>query len=96
MPIRHIAWLKFNPGVSAETIQQHLTAVRSLRTTIPVFNIECGPNLTDRAGGFTHGIIVSVSDRGALAAYLAHPSHIPVADALKADLADLRVMDIEV
>jgi hypothetical protein len=60
-----------------------------------LISLECGANFTDRSGGFTHGIIVSVAGRAALSEYLMHPAHVPVAEALKADLADLRVMDIE-
>ena len=97
MVVRHVAWLKFKDGVSPERIEQHMTACRSLRGRVPVVqNLECGPNLTDRAGGFTHGIIVSLPDRDALPAYLAHPDHLPVAEALVADVAELRVMDLEV
>jgi hypothetical protein len=51
---------------------------------------------TDRARGFTHGIIVTAPDRALLSEYLKHPAHVPVAEALKSDLADLLVMDIEV
>jgi len=38
---------------------------------------------------------VSLADRAGLSAYLEHPVHVPVGEALKADLADLRVMDVE-
>ena len=96
MAVRHMAWLKFKEGTDATRIDDHLQACRSLVGRVPaVANLECGANVTDRAGGFTHGIIVSLADRDALAAYLEHPAHVPVGEALKADLADLRVMDIE-
>lgn len=62
---------------------------------LPLTN-PCGPNLTDRAGRFTHCIIVSLPNRDALPAYLDHPEHVPVAEALVADVAELRVMDVEV
>jgi hypothetical protein len=97
MAVRHVAWLRFKSGVSPERIEEHMTACRSLIGRVPVVqNLECGPNLTDRAGGFTHCIIVSLSDREALPAYLEHPDHLPVAEALVADVAELRVMDVEV
>ena len=74
-----------------------MESCRSLVDRVPaLISLECGASFTDRAGGFTHGIIVTLADREALDAYLNHPDHIPVGDALKADLADLRVMDIEV
>ena len=97
MALRHVAWLKFKDGVSPERIESHMDACRSLVGRVPVVqNLECGPNLSDRAEGFTHCIIVSLPDRDALSAYLDHPEHIPVAEALVADVADLRVMDVEV
>jgi hypothetical protein len=44
----------------------------------------------------THCIIVSLRDHDALREYLNHPEHVPVADALVADVAELRVMDVQV
>jgi Stress responsive A/B Barrel Domain len=97
MALRHVAWLRFLDGVSPERIENHLEACRALVGRVPaVENLECGPNLSDRAEGFTHCIIVSLPDRDALLAYLDHPEHVPVAAALVADLAELRVMDVEV
>ncbi len=43
-----------------------------------------------------HGIIVTLADRDAIPKYLNHPEHVPVVDALKMDIADLHVMDVEV
>jgi hypothetical protein len=93
----HIAWLRFNPGVSTERINKHLEACRALVGPVPVVqDLKCGANLSDRAGGLTHGIVVTLPDHAALPAYLDHPAHVPVATALKADVAELRVMDLQV
>ena len=97
MGARHIAWLKFKPEVSPAQIEAHLARCRALVGAVPaVQNLECGASYTDRARGFTHAIIVSLASRETLPDYLNHPAHIPVGEALKADLADLLVMDIEV
>jgi hypothetical protein len=97
MALRHVAWFRFKDGVSAERIDEHLAACRSLVGRVPVVqNLECGPNLSDRAEGLTHCIIVSLPDHTALPAYLEHPDYVPVAEALVADVAELRVMDVEV
>jgi hypothetical protein len=97
MALRHVAWLRFKDGVSAERIEEHMAACRSLVGRVPVVqNLECGPNLSDRAEGFTHCIIVSLPDLDALPEYLGHPEHVPVAEALVTDVAELRVMDVEV
>jgi hypothetical protein len=43
----------------------------------------------------THGIVVTLTDYAALSDYLEHPAHVPVATALKEDIAELRVMDLQ-
>lgn len=97
MTVKHIAWLKFKPEISEERIDQHMEACRALVGKVPpLIDLECGADFMGRSGGFTHGIIVTVADRAALPEYLNHPAHVPVASALKADLEELRVMDIEI
>jgi Stress responsive A/B Barrel Domain len=61
-----------------------------------VQNLECGPNLSDRARGLTHCIVVSLRDEAALSEYLGHPEHVPVSEALAADVAELFVMDVRI
>lgn len=93
----HIAWLRFHNGVSKERIEKHFSACRGLVGRVPVvLNLQCGANISDRAGGMTHGIVVALPDRAALPAYLDHPDHVPVATALKGDVAEIKVMDLEV
>jgi len=43
----------------------------------------------------THCIIVTLPNSEALPRYLEHPDHVPVADALVADIEELRVMDLD-
>ncbi len=96
MAIRHIAWLKFKAEIPPARIEEHMRACRGLADSVPsVERLECGGNRSDRAGGFTHGIIVSLADQDALDEYMNHPKHVPVAEALVADLEELRVMDLE-
>ena len=96
MTAKHIAWFRFKDGVSDDRIEEHMRAVRSLAGLVPAVDaIECGASYTDRAGGLTHAIIVSLPDRGSLPSYLDHPAHVPVAEALVADIAELRVMDLD-
>lgn len=97
MAFLHIAWFRFNKGVSPERIEQHLAACRALVGKVPVVNnLQCGPNTSDRAGGLTHGIVVTLPDAASLPKYLEHPAHVPVAQGLVADVAELRVMDLAV
>ncbi len=97
MPLLHIAWFRFNQEVGQDRIEQHLAACRSLVDKVPVvLDLQCGANQSDRAGGLTHGIVVTLPNGDALPEYLAHPAHVPVGTALKADVAELKVMDLEV
>ena len=96
MTAKHIAWFRFKDDVPQQRIEGHLRAVRSLADLVPVVSaIECGPSYTDRAAGLTHCIIVTLPDRASLPLYLEHPAHMPIADALVADIAELRVMDLD-
>lgn len=95
MPIAHMVWIKFKPGISAARQQHHLDALASLRGKIPgVSELQVGENFTDRANGFTHGLLVTLDSREALAAYGPHPAHAAVAGPLK-DEAEFMAMDFE-
>jgi hypothetical protein len=96
MTAKHIAWFRFKEGVEESRIAHHMAAVRSLADLVPdVLSIECGASYTNRAGGLTHCILVTLPGRDALPRYLQHPSHIPIADALVEDVAELRVIDLD-
>jgi Stress responsive A/B Barrel Domain len=96
MTAKHIAWFRFKEGLAEDRVERHLAAVRSLVNVVPeVLSVECGASYTNRAGGLTHCILVTLPDRGALPRYLEHPTHVPIAEALVADLAELRVMDLD-
>jgi Stress responsive A/B Barrel Domain len=93
---KHIAWFRFKDGVSDDRIEEHLRAVRSLADLVPgLIAIECDRSYTDRAGGLTHCIIVTLPDRASLPNYLEHPAHVPIAEALVGDIAELKVMDLD-
>ena len=96
MTAKHIAWFRFKDDVPAARIDDHLRALRTLADLVPAVDaIECGPSYTDRAAGLTHCIIVTLPDRASLPLYLEHPKHVPIAEALVADIAELRVMDLD-
>ena len=95
MSINHLLFIKFHPNVSADRIAEDLSLLRSLNGRVPgVENLSAGQNFTDRAAGYTHGVVVTLKDREALAAYIAHPYHTEVAKQLRAD-AEYLVMDYE-
>jgi hypothetical protein len=95
MSVVHIVWIKFDPGVGAERIEEHIAALKTLQDTVPgISRSSVGTNFTDRAEGYTHGVVVELRDKAALEVYATHPGHVAVAGPLKDD-AHLLVMDYE-
>lgn len=95
MPVKHIVLLKFRADVPPARVDAHLRALLTLKEHVPgVLAIDLGANFTDRAFGYTHGVVVVLADKAALAAYGPHPYHQQVAQPLRAD-AELMVLDYE-
>ncbi len=95
MAVQHIVWIKFNADVSNDRIDEHLAGLRSLEGEVPgITALMLGENFTDRAQGYTHGLIVTLTDREALATYATHPYHVKVAEALRED-SSLLALDFE-
>jgi len=93
--IEHMVWIKFKDGVSDERKQEHMENLRNLRGVVPgVRKLVVDKNVTDRAQGYTHGLLVTLDDQEALQTYVEHPEHVAVAGPLKED-ADLLAMDVE-
>ena len=93
--VEHMVWIKFHDGVSEQRKQAHLQALSALRDKVPgVVDLTVGANFTDRAKGFTHGLLVRLETREDLKRYADHPAHVPVAQALRED-AELVAMDIQ-
>ncbi|MFM1603282.1 MAG: Dabb family protein [Porticoccaceae bacterium] len=95
MPLQHIVWLKKKDYCSQQQMQVLLDEVCSLANVISeIQSVNSGINITDRADGFSHGIIVTVADQRALQAYISHPAHIAVGKKLVKN-ADILAMDFE-
>jgi hypothetical protein len=74
--IEHIVLFKMKEGTRPEQIQTMMRDLNSLMTEIPeIVFLTCGANVSDRGGGFTHGLVARFESRQALDLYLAHPSH---------------------
>ena len=94
MPLEHMVWIRFKPGVSEERREHHLNGLRSLKAKVPgITRLTAGPSITDRAAGYTHGLLVTLENEAALKIYADHPEHVKVAGPLKED-ADLMAMDV--
>lgn len=96
MAVQHQVWIRFKDGTTPEQAEGHMQALRTLKQVIPAIeHISCGANFTDRSGGFTHGLLVTVADRAGLATYLEHPDHVRVATAMRQDAQEIRALDYE-
>ncbi len=95
MAVAHSVWIRFRPGITAQTAQQHMDALASLTGIVDcITRLTLGENFTDRANGFTHGMLVELPSRADLITYATHPQHVEIATALKRD-ADVMAMDYE-
>ncbi len=74
--IEHIVLFRWKDDASQEAIDNVLTELRKLKSKIPgIADLSCGANFSDRAKGYTHGLVVRFNDRSALEAYGPHPEH---------------------
>jgi hypothetical protein len=90
-----MVWIKFHEDITEARKQEHLDGLRALTEKIPgILHLSVGANFTDRAQGFTHGLLVTLESKEALAIYAPHPEHVAVASPLRED-AVLMAMDFE-
>jgi len=94
MAVQHMVWLKFKDDISEARIETHMAALRGMQGEVPpVQYVAAGRSLVDRAGGYTHGVLVTLNSPDELQVYENHPEHQRVAKPLKED-AEVMVIDI--
>ena len=95
MAVQHMVWLKFKEGVSEARIEQHMEALRAMQGKVPqVRYVAAGRSLADRAGAYTHGVLVTMDSPADLPEYDKHPEHQAVAKPLSED-AEIMAIDID-
>jgi hypothetical protein len=73
--IQHIVLLKFQPGTTEAQIDAAFAETQQLVDAIDVVvRVSLGRNRGQADHGFTHALIVKLSDDDALGSYLAHPA----------------------
>ena len=75
MALEHMVWLTPKVGVSEEKMEEILQSIRSLTHLPGVITISAGKNITDRANGATHGVLVTLESADHLSQYLNHSDH---------------------
>jgi hypothetical protein len=74
--VEHILLMRWTDEASKETIDNALAELRALKNKIAgIVDLSCGANFSERAKGYTHGLIIRFADRAALEAYFPHPEH---------------------
>jgi hypothetical protein len=74
--VEHIVLFRWTEEASQEAIDDAVAEMRKLKDKIPsIVDLSCGANFSDRAKGYTHGLVVRLADRSALEAYSPHPEH---------------------
>ena len=95
--IEHIVLFRWTDEASQEAKDKVIAELRSLKSKIPgIIDLSCGANFSDRAKGYTHGLVVRFADRAALQAYGPHPEHQRIVQNLiKPIAADILALDYE-
>lgn len=74
--VEHIVLFRWTEQASREAIDTAMAEVRKLKGKIPeIVDLSCGANFSDRAKGYTHGLVVRFRDRAALETYIRHADH---------------------
>ncbi|MDQ6858332.1 MAG: Dabb family protein [Chloroflexota bacterium] len=96
--IHHVVLWTFKDSVTATDRAAIVDAVRALDGHVPFLcSLAVGENFSPaRAQGYTHVLVETFTDRDALAAYAAHPDHVPVLARLRDAVAQLVAVDLDV
>jgi hypothetical protein len=74
--VEHIVLFRWKEEAGQEAIDRVMAELRGLKGKIAgIMDLSCGENFSERAKGYTHGLVVRFTDRAALEAYSPHPEH---------------------
>ena len=74
--IMHIVLFRWTDEATPEAIERTVQELVNLGSKVPgILDISCGENFSDRAQGFTHGLVIRLANRAALEQYGPHPEH---------------------
>ena len=95
--IEHIVLFRWTDTASQPAIDTVLAELRQLKGKIPgIVDLSCGANFSERAKGYTHGLVVRFKDRAALEAYMPNAEHQRVVQTFINPIrADILALDYE-
>jgi len=74
--VEHLVLFQWNKEAGPAAVESALAELRKLKDKIPgIVDLSCGANFSARAKGYTHALVVRLTDRSALEVYLPHPEH---------------------
>ena len=94
MALEHMVWLTPKAGVGDAKMEEILASILALTHVPGVMAISAGCNITDRANGATHGVLVTLESADDLSGYLGHPDHQAVGAVLR-EHCDVLALDYE-
>lgn len=97
--IQHLVLVKFKPEVSADTIDQLFAQLAELKQLIPGISYFAGGPYSSHEGlnqGYTHGFLMTFESTEARDAYLPHPEHERVKDAILPNVEGVVSFDFEI
>ena len=83
MALEHMVWLTPKAEVGNAKMEEILASIRALSHVPGVMAISAGCNITDRANGATHGVLVTLESANDLSGYLEHPDHQAIGTVLR-------------
>ena len=95
--VEHILLLRWTAAASQEAIDGAMVELGGLKNKIAgIVDLTCGANFSERAEGYTHGLVVRFTDRAALEAYFPHPEHQRIVqNFINPIRADILILDYE-
>lgn len=95
--VEHIVLIRWTEQASQAAIDSAVEELRGLKGKIAgIVELSCGANFSERAKGFTHGMVVRFTDRAALEAYGPHPEHQRVVQNVLGPIrADILIFDFQ-
>ena len=74
--IEQIVLFRWTEEASQDAIDSAVAELRGLKEKVPcIVDLSCGANFSEKAKGYSHGLVVRFKDRAALEAYSPHPEH---------------------
>ena len=96
--VEHIVLFRWTENASQDAIDRAIAELRGLKGKIAgIVDLSGGKNFSERAQGYTDGLVVRFTDRAAMEAYYPHPEHQRVVHTFINPIrADVLALDYEV